>query len=371
MKTTPSFLEKHFTDEEITKLQKKDALHTDQFKELILVRLTQDHKDYPRGTVFYEGGFIPGYPRIMRVLHLKNGIKRYFKDRFYVEEKMDGYNVRIVTIKGNPLAFTRGGFLCPFTTNRIPDLIDLNFFHRYPGYIINGEVVGPGSPYNTEIIPYINEDVIFFSFDLFDKSSKKISIEERYTILEQFKISQIRRWGPFSVSDMDKVREVVLELDKDGREGIVMKPISDGKQIKYVTLSSCLRDLQASSDLITELPAGFYIQRILRAIFFCHEFGVALDDQYLLESAKALYLSPQRFLKEIADGGNLRESFQIKVRSKNTIYDLMEHLKRSGVSTKLLSIEKVDDFYRTKFHRIYTEGTREIRHRLAGHGFLD
>ncbi len=371
MVTVPSFLEKYLTKEEITKLQKKDALHTDQFKELTLIRLAQDCKNYPRGTIFHEGGLIPGYPRIMRVLHLENGIKRYFKERFYIEEKVDGYNVRIVTINGNPLAFTRGGFICPFTTNRIPDLIDLNFFHKYPGYVINGEIVGPGSPYNTEIIPYINEDVLFFSFDIFDMRSRIISIEERYSILEQFKIPQVRRWGHFSVSDVDTVRKVVLELDRDGREGIVIKPVSNGKQIKFVTLSSCLRDLQATSDLITELPAGFYIQRILRAIFFCHEFGVALDDRYLLESAKALYLSPQRVLKEVADGGNVRESFEINARSKNTIYELIEHLKRSGVSTKILSIEKIGDYYKTKFQRIYTEGTREIRHKLMGHGFFD
>ncbi|MEW6161764.1 MAG: RNA ligase [Nitrospirota bacterium] len=369
--STPSFMKKYFTDEEITKLQKKNALHTGQFNELILIRLTKDYKDYPRGTVFYKGGFIPGYPRIMRVLHLKNGINRYFKDRFYVEEKVDGYNVRIAMIDGNPFAFTRGGFICPFTTNRIPDLIDLNFFHKYPGYIINGEVVGPGSPYNTEVIPYIKEDVVFFSFDLFDEGGRNLSAEERYRTLEQFKIPHVRKWGPFSISDVDTVREVVLELDRDGREGIVAKPIPDGRPIKYVTLSSCLRDLQATANLITELPAGFYIQRILRAIFFCYEFGISLDDHYLLESAKALYLSPERVLKEVADGGNVRESFQIKIRNKNTTYELMEHLNRSGVSTKLLSVEKTDDYYSSKFHRIYTRGTREIRHRLMGHGFFD
>jgi len=368
---TPSFIKKYLTNEDITKLQKKKALHIDQFKEILLVRLAQDYKNYPRGTVFHEGGLIPGYPRIMRVLHLENGIKRYFKERFYIEEKVDGYNIRITVINGKPFAFTRGGFICPFTTNRIQDLINLNYFDKYPGYIINGEIVGPGSPYNTEIIPYISEDVIFFSFDLFDSRSRKISIEERYTIFEQFKIPQVRRWGPFSVSDVDRIKEVVLELDGEGREGIVIKPISNGKQIKYVTLSSCLRDLQATSDLITELPAGFYMQRILRAIFFCHEFSIALNDRYLLESAKALYLSPQKVLKEVEDGGNVRESFEVNMRNKDTIYELMEHLKRSGVNTKVLSIEKVDHFHRTKFHRIYTEGTREIRHKLMGHGFFD
>ncbi len=85
METIPSFIKKYFTDTEITKLQKKEALHINQFKDILLVRLTHDYKNYPRGTVFYEGGLIPGYPRIMRVLHLENGIKRYFKERFYIE----------------------------------------------------------------------------------------------------------------------------------------------------------------------------------------------------------------------------------------------------------------------------------------------
>jgi len=371
MKTsTQPFLKKYFSDEEITKLQKK-ALRLDQFNDIVFVRLTSDYKNYQRGSIFYEDGFITGYPRIMRVLQLKNGINRYFKERFYVEEKADGYNVRIAIINGNPIAFTRGGLICPFTTNRITDFIDLKFFDEYPGHIINGEVVGPGSPYNTESIPYIREDVAFFAFDLFDKHGRNLPIEERYTILEQYKIPQVRRWGPFSVLDTDTIKEIILELDRDGREGIVIKPISNGKMIKYVTLSSCLRDIQATADLITELPAGFYIQRILRAIFFCHEFEVSLDDRYLLEAAKALYLSPERILKDVSDSGNVRESFQIKVRSKNTAYELMEHLKRSGVITKLLFVEKLDDYYITKFHKIYAKGTREIRRKLMGHGFYD
>lgn len=366
----PSFIGKHFTTEEITKLQKK-ALHTEEFKKLILVRLSQDCRAYPRGSVFHESGFMPGYPRIMRVLHLENGIKRYFKGSFYIEEKVDGYNARIASIGGNPLAVTRGGFICPFTTSRIADLVDLKFFDRYPGYVISGEVVGPGSPYNTEVIPYIDEDVIFFVFDLFDGKGRNLSVEERYRILEPFNIQQVRRWGPFNTSDMGTIREVILELDREGREGVVIKPISDRKPIKYVTLSSCLRDLQAACSLMAELPAGFYIQRILRAIFFCHEFNVSFSEDYLIESAKALYLLPEKVIKAVADGGNIRESFKVNVREKNAIYDLLKHLTRSGISTKLLSLEKINDYHRAKFHRIYTKGTREIRRRLMGHGFFD
>src|SRR3989337_148598 len=139
MKTLPSFIKQYFTNEELVKLQKKDAFHADEFKELFLIRLIHDYKDYLRGTVFYEGGFIPGYPRIMRVLHLENGINHYLKNSFYVEEKVDGYNVRIGVINGIPLAFTRGGFNCPFSTDRITDFIDINFFNEYPHHIICGE----------------------------------------------------------------------------------------------------------------------------------------------------------------------------------------------------------------------------------------
>jgi len=368
---TPSFIKKHFTDEEIAKLQKKKAFHTDKFNELVLVRLTKEYRNYPRGTVFFKDGFILGYPRIMRVLHLKNGILRYLKGRFYVEEKVDGYNVRVAIINGTPLAFTRGGFICPFTTSRIPELIDLNFFSKYPAYVINGEIVGPGSPYNTEAIPYISEDVVFFAFDLFDKRGRNLSAEERYTILAPINIQQVRRWGPFSASDTDAVRELVFELDRDGREGIVIKPVSNGKAIKYVTLSSCLTDLQASADLLTELPAGYYIQRILRAVFFCHEFGVPLDDHYLLESARALYLSSEKAIREITEGGDIGESFQIRVKSRDTIHELLEHLHRVGVGTKLFSVEKINGYHEARFRRIYTEATRKIRHRLMGHGFFD
>ncbi|NWF52451.1 MAG: RNA ligase [Nitrospirae bacterium] len=371
MKTPPSFIKKYFTDEEIKELQMREILHEEECKGILIVRLMHDYKDFLRGTVFYEEGFIPGYPRIMRVLHLGNGIKRYFNEGFYVEEKVDGYNVRIARIDEVPIALTRGGFICPFTTDRIPDLIDMNFFNKYPEYVIGGEIVGPNNPYNTEFIPYIKEDVVLLSFDLFEKTRRRLNPEERYKILEDFNIKQVRRWGPFSLLDIEEIKKIVLELDRNGREGIVIKPLTIGKPIKYVTLSSCLRDLQATANLITELPAGFYMQRILRTIFFCYEFDITLDDRYLLDFSKALCITPQKVIEEVAEGGDIREFFEIKVRNEDAITSLMEHLKRSGIKTKLLSSERIDNFYSAKFQRIYTEGTKEIRQRLMGHGFFD
>lgn len=371
----PDFLEKHLTEKDITLLKERESLHTFQFNNITFVRLSQEYKCYPRGTVFYDRGIIPGYPKIMRIFHLANGINRYFKNKFYVEEKMDGYNVRIAVINGIPLAFTRGGFVCPFTTDRIHDFINMDFFNEYPEYIICGEVVGPGSPYNTEVIPYVDEDVAFFAFDLIDEKGNHLPAEERYRIFERFNIQQIRRWGPFNVSggtsDVDAVKNIILELDRDSREGIVIKPASNGKAVKYVTLSSCLRDLQATAHLITELPAGFFTQRILRAVFFCHEFGMPFSSEYLMSSAKALHLIPEETLRAVAEGENIKEFFDVRVRNKNTVDELIQHLNRSGVRTQLVSVEKSGDYYRAKFYRIYIKGTRELRHRLMGKGFFD
>ncbi|MFN3481008.1 MAG: RNA ligase family protein, partial [Thermodesulfovibrionales bacterium] len=124
-------MNKYISETELKTLSEKEILQPFSSEGQDFVRLSQDYKKLPRGTVFYDGGCVPGYPHIMRVLHLSRGINRYLKDsKFFVEEKMDGYNVRIVRIKERIMAFTRGGFICPFTTDRIPDLIDSRFFDR-------------------------------------------------------------------------------------------------------------------------------------------------------------------------------------------------------------------------------------------------
>lgn len=366
------FLNNYFSDSELKALSEKDVLQPFSFEGQDFVRLSQDYKKLPRGTVFYDSGIIPGYPHIMRILHLERGIGKYFKGlRFFVEEKMDGYNVRVARIKEKTIAFTRGGFICPFTTDRIPDLIDQSFFDKYPHHILCGEVVGPGSPYNTEVIPYIKEDIAFFVFDIIKENGSFLSPEERVSTLEGLDIKQVDRWGPFDISEIRSIRNIVFDLDSREREGIVIKPLKGGRSLKYVTLSSCLRDLKATTHLISEIPAGFYIQRILRALFFSYEFGIPVSDDYLMEAAKALYLGPFKAVSDVAGGGEIKESFDVKIRRKETATELLRHLNRSGIHTQLLSLEKVGDYYRLRFNRVYRKGTKEIRQLLKGKGFYD
>ncbi len=361
----------HLGEEGFRILKEKKNLEEFNIYGMRFLRLTQEFRNLWRGTIFYENGIIHGYPRIMRVLHLERGIKRYFKDTFYVEEKVDGYNVRLSKIDNMILAFSRGGFVCPFTTDRIDDLVNTDFFRKYPDLIICGEVVGPGNPYNTEVIPYVKDDVIFLAFDIMQKDGTLLDERTKQKILREFNINTVNIWGPYTYDDIDSIKKIVLELNDAEREGIVIKPDGNGKTIKFVTLNSCLRDLEATSHLIGELPSGFFIQRIMRAIFFSYEFGIPLEDEFLLRSGRALYLSSSNALVNVSKGEHVMERFSIKMKKKENIDALIRHLGRGGVRIKVSSIEREGDYHRVTFFKIYNKATKEFRQKLRGKGFFD
>lgn len=231
-------------------------------------------------------------------------------------------------------------------------------------------MVGPGNPYNVESTTYVKDDVAFFVFDIFNEMRERISPQERYKIIREFNLKEVKKWGPFSTDEIKKVKDIILELDVSQKEGIVIKSLDGKTYVKYVTLSSCLRDLEATTHLITELPSGFYIQRILRAIFFSHEFGIPLEEDYLLQSAKNLYLKPFETLQGIARGDSIKEIFSVKVRNYSTIERLIRHLKR-GIKIELLDVQQRNGYFELRFAKVYTKGTKEFRHRLMGKSFYD
>jgi putative ATP-dependent DNA ligase len=57
-----------------------------------------------------EIDIIRGFPKIRRTLMLYPSLKIHFNEEVAVEEKMNGYNVRITLINNKIIAFTRGGF---------------------------------------------------------------------------------------------------------------------------------------------------------------------------------------------------------------------------------------------------------------------
>jgi len=118
-----------------------------------------DFKDIPRGTVLFGNVIIWGYPHIGRIFRLDKGLKEQFEFPFFIEEKVDGYNVRIFEHEGDIIALTRGGYICPFTIDRLHEFLDLRIFEENPDLVICAEVAGPGNPYIEESPPFVKEDI--------------------------------------------------------------------------------------------------------------------------------------------------------------------------------------------------------------------
>ncbi len=90
----------------------------DEFDGITYYRVVKRVGQLSKGIVVTDAEIIFAFPRIARILQLENGIKLTFTNPFYVEEKVDGYNVRIAKIEGRVFAFTRGSYGCPFSTDR-------------------------------------------------------------------------------------------------------------------------------------------------------------------------------------------------------------------------------------------------------------
>jgi len=105
-------------------IRKKKA-RSETFLSFEYLRFSDDFKEVPRGTAFFQETVIWGYPHIGRIFMLEKGVAEQFKDPFWVEEKVDGYNVRIFRVGDEIIALSRGGYICPFTTDRVPDFINL------------------------------------------------------------------------------------------------------------------------------------------------------------------------------------------------------------------------------------------------------
>ncbi len=367
MNEFPGFLRDHLPPERIN----PETIQAFDAGERRFYRLTKDLPALHRGTVFWEGGILHGYPKIKRIIHLGRGVTRHFRSAFYAEEKMDGYNVRIRRIGDELFAFTRGGFVCPFTTDRLPDLVPAAFFDIHPEYTLCGEVVGPDNPYNSEPVPYIEEDVAFFAFDVKDPAGRSLPLHERYRVCEETAVPFTRRWGPFTSGDIEELRRIVFELDSEGREGVVMKSASEAVELKYVTLGSCIRDIEATAHLLAELPPGFYIQRLIRIAAISYEHSLALDDNIRLSLARALTGPLVNAVAQADSGEGIRELFTVRVNSRETLDALMLHLKHAGVNAHLVSVEKDGKMFKGAFYRTFLKGTRELRRKIRGHGFYD
>ncbi len=341
---------------------KRRAFASENYNGQEYLRLRHRMKHLEKGTAYFPetNETVRGFPKIRRVLYLKTALDKHFTE-FSVEEKMDGYNVRIVKIGEEIIALTRGGLVCPYSTFHANTKEVKNFFKENPTKVLCAEFAGPLNPH----VPHAYEGVDsmdFFAFDIREKNTNKpMPVRERIALLDKHGLKKARFYGIYTPKDYEKIKAIMLELDKNGKEGLVLKDTNMRFQVKYTTPNSTRGDLSYAFRFPFEFAVEFMFRRIIREGFAANEFKDTPEQ--LKERARKLgesiLLPMAETISQVSKGN--------KVFEENTVLDdesvggLLKSLEESGVK---IDIEKAGG--KVKIKRHHPETNDKIKAYLAG-----
>jgi putative ATP-dependent DNA ligase len=294
---------------------------------------------------------VRGFPKISRTLMLYPALIKHFSSchKVAVEEKMNGYNVRVALIRNEIVAMTRGGFICPYTTQKVNDLIRRDFFRDHPDLVLCGEMVGPDSPYVPKTF-YNVGSLDFFVFDVREKNSgNPMPVMERRRLMDEYGIKSVHLFGEF---DVDKVHTAITEIIKSFgdtlREGVVIKdPAMLLPAVKYTSSLSNCQDLCYAFEFYNDFGRDFFFGRVCREAFQSVEWDEDEESarkrcQRLGESILFPMIST---IKKIKAGERIAENVQIRVKNLNTVSEFEEYLRLLGIDAVFETPEKIGDEY--------------------------
>jgi len=349
---------------------KRKAVRT-SFGAIEYLRLTDRFGSLPRGTVMIGDQGVFGYPSIGRLLALKPGLRAHFQNAFWVEEKVNGYNVRIFRRGDHLLALTRGGFICPFTTDRIVDLLDPGIFDQEPDLVVCGEMAGPEQPYLESHPPFVVEDVQLFVFDLMRLNRPGFLPQpEAYALMESLGLRTVQRFGRFTAEAIPAIHDILLRLNVEGREGLVFKEEGGhGRRAKYVTSDSSIADIRVTAAEIMELPPEFFTNRILRLVLFLREQGLS-QSAPLNERLGAAFLDGlMEAIHQFEDDQKVSRRFRCRFHDKHHAFALMQHLDSVGghqVHITWQDLRFEDGFWILEFDKLYASLTGLLATLMSG-----
>lgn len=344
-----------------------------QYGSISYSRYTEHSPEHDRGTcVIHTAGrdrIIKDYPHIARVYRMHEGIKRFFgDDYFYAEEKLDGYNVRIIKHNNEIIALTRGGFICPFSTEwagywRKTYRFD-DFFEQYPDRIICAEFVG-NNPYNSKIDDSLPPGLSFFCFDIMRNDGKLLPVEDKDEIFSRLNLPMVKSFGRFRLKDFSRLKEILLDLNRKQREGIVLKGIHGNRSIKFVTAESDLNDIEKTFAFFYDIEPGFYSNRLMRISLFVQEFNLD-ETEYMKRIGKAVLKgysflmdyksSVETFIIYMHSLENWRSLRKLIIQHKDIVSDAEEQVEVNGVM-----------LHRIVFGRKHKKSTDRFHQILSGH----
>ena len=242
-------------------------------------RVQKSTRDLERGTIRVAASYISPYPHIRRIYTLKQGLFRHFgTDRFLVEEKVDGFNIRIAMIEDEVLALTRSGLVCPFSIEHVPSSM-ADLVQEHQSLVVCAEVVGP-NPYNSCSYRYGDKTRVL-AFDIIEKQKyparrpQYLDYHRKRELVIQYDVPTVPEYGVFSINDLNKIREILLDLDQKDREGLVFKEFpSLQKRIKYITAAACKEAIIQHLLQAEEPGVARFHDKFLLASFFNHDMGL-------------------------------------------------------------------------------------------------
>jgi putative ATP-dependent DNA ligase len=326
------------------------------------------------GTSVFLGPFevVRGFPKISRTMMLYPALIKHFSSckKVAVEEKMNGYNVRVALIKDEIVAITRGGFICPYTTMKANELICQDFFRDHPDLVLCGEMVGPDSPYVPKTFYNIGS-LDFFVFDVREKNSgNPMPVNERRRLLDEYGIKSVLLFGEFDIGKAHTVITGIIKSFGDTlREGVVIKdPEMKIPAVKYTSSLSNCQDLRYAFEFYNDFGRDFFFGRVCREAFQSVEWD---EDE---ESARkrcqklgeSILLPMIATIKKKKSGGRIAESVQIRVRNLTTVPEFDRYLKLLGIDAVFETPEKIGEEYLVRIKKIHQSTNDKTQTILGG-----
>jgi putative ATP-dependent DNA ligase len=336
------------------RIQERDGIH--RFSEAI--------GKIPRGTVVINKRVIYGYPKIRRVFSLEEGVqKNLHEGEIWIEEKIDGYNLRTLYENGKILCISRGGFLDFFATEKLEeDESAKSFFKAHPDKVLYMEMTG-NTPY-TKAPPKTGAK--YHVFDIGGGKNGYLPPKERRKLCKQYNLPQVPLIKTLKQSARPQLKRLAISLDKKGAEGMVLKQENPRKILKYVLPSSDIEDLAENSHLIFDMPAGFMKQRVFRCAASVNELGLN-KKQYDKRMGEALH---SLLYPALNSGGVAEEEFEFTTKNRKTWNKILSHMSREVEITNVRETNLKGAFI-IRFKKRYKEGSRRLRRAVEGYAQAD
>lgn len=336
-----------------------------------LLRFEKSISGIEAGTVIFENDEVVfGYPKIRRPLVLAPAIRRHFLERVAVEEKMNGHNVRVLSVEGEVVALTRGGYICPYSTEVARRLLPEEIFERDPRIVLCGEMVGPENPYVPKEV-YPTQTIDFYLFGVSWKNSRSVmGVHDMHRFARDHYLKSATFLGEFRRDDApEEIRGIVRRLGRQGREGVVMKdPENSVPPLKYTTSETNCSDLAVAFRYYNDYALDFFLSRAVREGFQSVEWDEQEDERRrrALRLGESILLPMVETIQQRRNGESIVQKVQIRVKSLQTARDFEYHLRRSGVRAIFDQPEPDDEGYLIRITKLVMSTNDKTQALLEG-----